>query len=512
MSETSDSGTIMLTEDGQPSHSMAHDPFVVLSNIEHSESQSIDVNPAPYGLLGEATATVTHSMKGDEVDTLYPLIETSDHKAEYATKSDGSIISEDIRLCNDGDALHRFLVTHTSSRPSILLQCKGSHEEWRIRKVTRYENGKNITSTETYSETITDFDFTIDASDAIIPSSSNIWLAGDRDATYRGRERLEINSAPIAATNVEGHMVLVDLEAGADGTGTKRSNWNRKATKFEREASSAWRKRREDWGYAPWAPIRGTIRGTEACVESPEVRHQLQYSANPSSLLNDMSDDSDILLPSKTLRDWTNEYCSSQKLGKAFTFRKVVYGWNLDVLRQAVENTIRANYPHGGEPTVSVRLEASTITVRSSNWYTWIVSNYWILGILWVTMIYPFYIWPYKQFIRGGSGEWQVAGSAFALTKWKHLTDSVPGETTDGYRQRTSPILVDAGPSAPTAPLKATAKGIAELVGESENQWFARWEATIAGFVKQRYVSSVAITKPLKLFRSSSVSVVSGQT
>ncbi|KAG8854884.1 hypothetical protein FRB96_007284 [Tulasnella sp. 330] len=518
MSQDSDSDTIMPAEEVPVplSPSLSANPFTITADSEQPRSQS-SIDPVIIELSHSAVTNdpTAQSQKGDEAVPLLPSGESTVRQVKYSTTPSGDIVGKDGRLKRDGEqyrssdpslaalalrhvsegeTLYNFVTTHGSSRPYLLLQCKGSHREWRTRKHIRYEDGKTITSTETYSEMINDFDFTIEASEAILPGSIT-WLVGDREATYRGRKRLEVDNTPIMVTEVEGQMVPMDLEAG--NTGKRSTTWSRKATKSEKEASAVWRKRREDWGYAPWALIRGTIRGTEGCVESPETRYQLQYAANGPF---GMSDDGEISSPSKTLRQWTDEYCASPKLVKDFTFQKVVHGWNMDSLRQAVGSAIRANYPHRDEPVVSIRLEASNITVQSNNWYTFIVSNRWILGFMWITAIFPLFIWPFKQFVRSGSGEWRVAGCAFALTKWEHLSDSAPGETAESYHQRTTETLVDTGPSAPATPLKATSKGVSKLVGESETQWLARWEETIVGYVKQGYMSSVPITQPLESF------------
>lgn len=272
---------------------------------------------------------------------------------------------------------------------------------------------------------------------------------------------------------------------------------SRDATKNEKDAAAAWRQRREDCGYGPWVLMRGQIRGTEASVESPDHRHELEYATNGPT--GGMFDDSIISSPTKSLRDWADEYCASHKRLKQFTFTKVVLGWNITSLKQAVENTIRANYVHQSQPVVSFTLESSSIFIRPDKWYSRALSKTWVLVILWITLIYPLFIWPFKRFTRNGSGEWSVAGSAFPLTKWMHLRGSIAGETVEEYRQRTaSPKLIDApAKEDDKRVLKATPKGVSELVGEREGEWFAKWEDTIASLVRQRHVSYAPVTRPL---------------
>ncbi|KAG8990744.1 hypothetical protein FRB94_013111 [Tulasnella sp. JGI-2019a] len=501
MNTSSDSKKPLLPEHVQlptsPSSS-SDNTFATPPSFEQSQAS---IHALLERIPNDDDEAVVQSLKGDEAEALLPP-DFSEYQAEYSTNA-GNIKSHDKHLNEDGEALYRFLLSKASIRPTLYLRCNASHEEWHTRQITRYVDGRSVTSTETYSEKVTDFDFTIDISDAILPAprtGAPIWLAGDKNATYRGGRQLEVDSAPTMVTDVDGHPVSMDLEAGESWG--KRRSWRRKATKLEKEASAAWKKRREDGGYAPWVLIRGMIRGTEACVEPEGVRLQLQHATNDQAHL---ADDSDILPPTKTLREWADEYCDSKRLLKEFTFEKVVYGWNFGSLRQAMENTIRANYAHSTKPNISFDIEGSMISVRPCTWYSRMLSRPWVFFLLCITLIYPLFIWPFKRFARRGGGEWRAAGSAFALTTYNHLADSIPGESVDEYRQRTNTTLIDAGSSAEFKILKATPRGVAELVGQREGQWFAQWEDTIAGFVRQRYISSVPVSGPLGTFRTAGI-------
>jgi len=209
---------------------------------------------------------------------------------------------------------------------------------------------------------------------------------------------------------------------------------------------------------------------------------------------NGWYDDSVILPPTKNLRDWADEYCASHRLFKEFVFQKVVYGWNLSALRQAVETTIRNNYVHQDQPNITFTVQADTISVRPDSRLSRALSNKWIVFLLWITLIYPLFIWPFKRFGARGGGDWRVAGSAFSLTKWVRLGDSVPGEAVEEYESRLASCSSQA---KPRRILKATPGGISELVGLREGQWFAEWEQTIGSLVRQRYVSTNPLTKPL---------------
>ena len=403
-----------------------------------------------------------------------------------------------VRLCLDqnvlGEALYRFVLDHASETPSLLLKCKGTHTEWRTRQVTRYEDGRNVSRTETSSETIVDFDFTIDISSAVLPEplGAPIWIVGDKDAAYRGRRSLEIDSTPKIVIDGD-HSHPIDMEPGIGPFGRPRT-WRRRATVTEQNASDAWAQRRSGFGYAPWVFIRGQIRGLEATIQSEEARVRMINASRTVSEHGDIFDDSDIRLSTRNLRDWADEYCESRRILKEFEFKKVLYGWNMAALRQAVETTIRGNSVHYDQPAIDFILQGDTIAVKADNKLSRMLSKTWVLVLLWITLIYPLVIWPFSKFNSRGAGKWKVAGSAFGLTKWVHQGDSHPGETPEDYLRRTS-----GSPRSATgnAFLKATPRGISRLEGIREGEWFSQWEETIGSLVRQRYISPVPMTVPL---------------
>ncbi|KAG9043920.1 hypothetical protein FS837_008980 [Tulasnella sp. UAMH 9824] len=88
-----------------------------------------------------------------------------------------------------------------------------------------------------------------------------------------------------------------------------------------------------------------------------------------------------------------------------------------------------------------------------------------------------------------GGGDWDVAGSSFALTKWVHLTDSRPGQTAEEYQTE-----YDANhPNLVAEPrkllLKQTPRGVSQLIGLREGEWFAQWKDTVGALIRQRHIS-----------------------
>jgi hypothetical protein len=121
---------------------------------------------------------------------------------------------------------------------------------------------------ETGDETVVDFDFYIDATPFIKPVH---WSAADNEPAYRG----------LMVREVEG------------------PHGKRLARKTETNASERWGKERMGTGLPPWIGIADDRR-----VETIE----------PLTLKS-----------SKTLRQWTDEYCNSPKYLKQFVYDKVSF-------------------------------------------------------------------------------------------------------------------------------------------------------------------------------------------
>jgi hypothetical protein len=180
-----------------------------------------------------------------------------------------------------GEALYRFLLSHASKPPSFLLHCKGTHNETRTREVSyKNKHGREKKRKETYLETVIDFDFMVDIGQSIptIPGVVH-WSVPDEQPAYRG-------------------MVVREVELGPDD-GLK---YRRKATWSETDMFHALENERQKKGLPPWVgrePLLHENSNSMALRESRELRS------------------------SKTLRNWADEYCASQKYLKEFTYEKV---------------------------------------------------------------------------------------------------------------------------------------------------------------------------------------------
>ncbi|KAG8693074.1 hypothetical protein FRC08_009333 [Ceratobasidium sp. 394] len=291
------------------------------------------------------------------------------YQAEYKVSLSGNIFSHDHHLNEDGEALCRFLLAHASTPPKLLVKCCGTHPETRVREVTHTEtcDGETVTRVEheTYTETVVDFDFSIDISPHFQQLPPVNWTLPDDEPAYRGGMSRE---------------VFADKSSGV-----------RRVPKSVLKAGKVWRKKREKLGLPPWLS---------------------QTDHDPSAGRAVPANESIPMRSELSLRQWADRYCASHKSLKEFTFRKVVYGWNFEQLTEAIRAAIR----HGSfvsDQTVTIKFStsANTIAIRPSTRFSRALSKTWVVVILWIFLVYPF-IWLYRRF-RGG--RWEVAGSAFQL-------------------------------------------------------------------------------------------------
>ncbi|KIO16163.1 hypothetical protein M407DRAFT_233386 [Tulasnella calospora MUT 4182] len=398
-----------------------------------------------------------------------PPPEFSHYDAEKDEDDDGNVFSHDHHLNTDGEA-YRFLLQEGAKPPKVIASFFGSHTERRTRHVTRTDSdGHTYTATETYTETITDFAFSIDITQHLLaePRGPPIWIVGEREPAHRGNRKRQVDNTPYMAMNT-------------------RSNWRRKATDVEKGSANGRKERRFTWGLPPWVLLPGETRGTEANIEDPIARDVFQGAVNTKL---EGIDDLNLRPPVRTLRDWADEYTKSKRMLKEFTFTKEVYGWNWGSLEEALKSVIAANYSQAGITGVTFRFEQTKVSVRGDNKLSQMLSNMWWYILLWILLVYPLVIWPFKRFSSYGGGDWDVAGSSFALTKWVHLTDSRPGQTAEEYQAE-----YDANhPNLVAEPrkllLKQTPRGVSQLIGLREGEWFAQWKDTVGALVRQRHVS-----------------------
>ncbi|CDO71608.1 hypothetical protein BN946_scf184911.g78 [Trametes cinnabarina] len=407
--------------DGSPGRHV-EDPFS--DAVAHDVAQQ----PPPPKYTEHAMENLYIPMGGEE-----PPPNFTPYEAEFFI-SNGEIISHDPHLNRDGEALYRFLLSQTATRPEYFIHMKGTHTEHKTRTVYRKDQQGNLRPhDEHYTETVTDFDFRIDIGEQIVHGPIH-WTVPDAEPAYRGKMYLEVDSNQLLIGDTEASLQL----------------GRRKATKDEIKAAKQRKQLREDHGIPPWV------------VPAPDEWYDSTSVSPPP--------DAQVLGSSMSMRDWADEYCASDKLLKEFTYEMVVYGWNIANLKEAITSAIRSVY--SSKITVEFEMSHHKIRIRPDNHLSRALSNKWIKFLLWILLIYPF-IWLYKRFGRRGGGRWEVCGGACALKTWRQpiaATPPPPEARNDGR-------------------WKETPDGLLHLVGEREGEWFQRWEGPIRNAVLRKVQS-----------------------
>ncbi|PCH33679.1 hypothetical protein WOLCODRAFT_135258 [Wolfiporia cocos MD-104 SS10] len=388
---------------------------------------------------------------GDDIFIPYggeePPPEFTPYEAEYFVDGNGDIVSHDPHLNQDGEALYRFLLSHSQMLPDFRVHLRGWHSETRTRQVTRTENGRTKTMDEEYTEVVIDFDFSIDVGQHIVAGPIH-WSLPDDEPAYRGNMYKEIE--------------LYDQDNIEENSNARVLR--RKATKVERKLSEDRKKEQNTRGLPPW--VASTATGVDHIA----------------------TDQVEVLKSSKTLRQWADEYCASNKLLKEFTYKKVVYGWHRGHLKTHIEELIKSTY-YSGTYEVDFRTTNAKIFVRSDNRLSRILSNKWLKFLLILLLIYPF-IWLYKHFSRRGGGRWEVCGGAYALKKW-HPINLKADQRTDSplppHLQHNSHLYDQEIYDMP---------GTSKLIGMREGTWYEEWESTIKRAVTGRLQSTVPLKQP----------------
>ncbi|KAG6336679.1 hypothetical protein ID866_2426 [Astraeus odoratus] len=413
---------------------------------EHQPEASTSSAPPPFEdsvldpVVQVSDSEVLIPYGGEEPPSFAP------YEASYFTSSNGSIISHDLHLNEDGEALYRFVLSQASVPPKLVLHCEGSHNETHVRFVNHDHNGHRRMETEEYTERVVDFDFKIDVGQHITGGLTH-WSVADFAPAYRGR---------------------MFREVGVD-------DQKRKATRAERKAADAWEDERARRGFPPWIGSDYTWR-----EDQPAIMHI-----------------DSVLKSSWTVRRWADDFCSSGKYLKEFDYEKVVYGWNFDAIISATQALIKSTYYRGD---IQVRFETShsLVSVRSENRLSRALSNGWIKFLLIITLIYPF-VWLFRRFHHRGGGSWKVCGGAYALKRTARTTEVPRDVNHAGNPFHDAPSALQSldvldpfrQPSGSSLATK-----VSTIEGIREGEWFREWEGTIRRAVYNRLQEAEPLVRP----------------
>ncbi|KAF8622458.1 hypothetical protein AX15_006980 [Amanita polypyramis BW_CC] len=382
----------------------------------------------PLDMTAHKGTVHQHSTPPDDARPHEPPPVYTPYEAEYFVAGNGDVVSHDDHLNTDGEALYRFLLAQSLRAPYYQLHCRGTRIETRFHDVTRQNsNGQSETSREQYTDTVTDFDFLIDIYPSL-PTSTDPqtntcgpihWSVADSDPSYRGRMVREYDKSLIGGKRV--------------------------ANRKERKEYNAWRSERITRGLPPWIT----------------TSHWQTLSDNPIYDRNDTV----MLKSSKSPRQWADEYCASPKCLKEFMYEKVLYGWDIGRLEEAIRARIYSA-PYNGSVDISFDIKNSKVYVRPNNRLSRILSNKWLKLLSILLLIFPF-VWLFKRFHSRGGGRWEVCGAAYALKRTIR-----EGDLDLPYSSRERP---------------------SNVIGIKEGEWFRKWQGAIGRAVAGRYQSSTPI-------------------
>ncbi|KAG8810288.1 hypothetical protein FRC18_004131 [Serendipita sp. 400] len=362
-------------------------------------------------------------------------VERETQNIKYKLSGD-KIISHDPLLSRDVPSLSYFLRAHGSMKPNHWLSIRGTHSETRTRTV--YRDGR--AETETYEDTIVDFDFNIDLSH-LLELDPIFYTVADNVPAYRGSMRMATEEN--GPTNTEGRRLV---------------------SSDEKSAQKRWLKESRRLGLPPWMipPSHQTgERGTEqATSQSP---------------------------PSRTIENWLADYCASQRTIKDFKLRKVVYGWNQDALTQSIHELIwSTGYQHeqpGASVFIKFHSSPTSVHVRSSSFVSKIFSSWILIALFSLILVFPF-LWLWRRYWPEAGGKWGVSGVGFPLKRWELLGGTFPGDTVEAARARLS--ATPGSQAEAFKRLQAGLGGVWVLQGTHEGDWFRAWEYTIRLAVRDR--------------------------
>ncbi|KAG8924882.1 hypothetical protein FRC01_010945, partial [Tulasnella sp. 417] len=292
-------------------------------------------------------------------------------------------------------------------------------------------------------------------SSALLPATefgAPVWVVADGEPVRRGGYRPQVDYNPSPP------QIPTNLEAGSSPL------LRREASPLEIKQALEHAQRREALALPPWACLSPAQTPDATGVRLVFPGDRLRFENTSICATQDFSD-SDLRPPTKTLADWTEEYCASWRPLKEFQFMRTVYGWDFnEVQRQVASSLASCHQGYDAQETATVIVKGTKVIVGPNN-LLWRLLQIGVLrGILYITFIHPLIIWPIKRYLLGRC--WKVAGSSFAFRRYEYLEDSKPGETVDQYIARV--------PQAPPAKdLKTTSRGVSKIVGQDFADWYS---------------------------------------
>ncbi|KAG8916229.1 hypothetical protein FRC01_003289 [Tulasnella sp. 417] len=363
----------------------------------------------------------------------------------WITRKKKNVKSKESILNQNPQALQQFLLTHAYDRPTVLIKCTGSHE------ISSPSGTFGVSDTET----VKDFDFTVDISNVLLPVDAYgapVWVVANEEPAKRGKHWRQIDHDANSQNPLRNPA---DIEAS--------QLLRRRATPLERKQGLDDAQRRRELGLPPWACV-STQTPDQTGVHLLFPVDRVRFENASFCTIEDFSD-SNLPSPAKSLGEWTEEFCASRSPLKEFRFQRTVYGWNLEEAERKILSLIE-NCHQGDrkKTTVKIVIKGRKIVVRPNSSLWWLYENDYLKKLFYITFIYLIIMWPIKKLLLGRC--WKVAGSSFAFVRYEHLEDSQPGETVAQYIARVPQ-------SPPAKDLKATPRGVSIVVGQPFKNWYS---------------------------------------
>ncbi|OXG43553.1 hypothetical protein J010_06701 [Cryptococcus neoformans] len=430
-------------------------------------------------------------------------------RVEWVKKGD-QIQSTDPKL-SDPDLLYDWLRLMAMEPPKVTIQCSGSHMETCEQDTLVMQDGTHQTLKRGETQTIVDFDFTIDLSEIVNHpdniSNIHLYTALPWDITQRGTHRPSYSASYRPPKHYHGPLdnaVYADenelyesLLTSSDGFNTTLPGLPPKPR--EQKKDRKWKEYRRQKGIPGWVkredvPEFEQGKGKGKGKNKNQKKDKKGDSEGGSVDLDDQDSDIDVeqarneginnIKPN--LRAWCQAYCDDRGLLKEFVMKKELCGWDFDGLKSAVNGAILSTGYQSPYVAVNISIDNVAVVVRPNNLLSRALSNPWIYFLSWLFMIYPF-IWIWKHFHSLGGAPWDVAFVSYALKFYPPLPSTFPSEPISSASDRL-PSLPKLHPELPPKPqLQYGPKGIHYLVGRKEGEWFREWEERIRMGVRMRY-------------------------
>ncbi|KAJ7240284.1 hypothetical protein C8J57DRAFT_1245490 [Mycena rebaudengoi] len=221
----------------------------------------------------------------------------------------------------------------------------------------------------------------------------------------------------------------------------------------------------------------GTAPASDARISQfkADRRARIYQGFPPQEILEEQG--CGTLKSSKSLRQWADEFWQVilEHNRKQFIYEKIVHGWDLERLRQAVLQIIHTSesFPQNEQITVTFTVPITKLYVKSEGYFNRIRRNSFLLCLSVLACAFPcIYL---SDYLRNKAGpRWSVCGAAYALKR-------APVNTEASY------TIANGEPTHAT---------VAEESDYPGREWIREWKPTITQCVRDHLTSGTPVALP----------------